>query len=66
MTGYDALRRHPRGYRRVQRQGAERFEDDGGDDAAESSIPKPQRDHDDDMRILTQLPPHWAVFNERG
>ena len=25
-----------------------------------------QREADDDQRILSELPPHWAVFNERG
>lgn len=24
-----------------------------------------QRQSDDDKRILGELPPHWAVFNER-
>ena len=24
-----------------------------------------QREADDDKRILNELPPHWAVFNER-
>ena len=25
-----------------------------------------QREADDDKRILNELPPHWAVFSERG
>ncbi|RIY28926.1 hypothetical protein CJI49_05085, partial [Bifidobacteriaceae bacterium NR016] len=24
-----------------------------------------QRNQDDDNRILSELPPHWAVFSER-
>ena len=29
-------------------------------------LTKRQREADDDKRILNELPPHWAVFSERG
>lgn len=57
------------------RQGGERFKDDpmpvdeddvidGGDIGARHEDAS-GRDDDDDARILSELPPHWAVFTER-
>ena len=52
---YSATRRTPRVHRRVVHQGTERFEMQTAQ----------QRQADDDKRILGELPPHWAVFEER-
>ncbi len=37
---------------------------DGGDIGARHEDAS-GRDDDDDARILSELPPHWAVFTER-
>ncbi|EFA22824.1 hypothetical protein BIFGAL_03862 [Bifidobacterium gallicum DSM 20093 = LMG 11596] len=48
------------------RQGTERFDADGVKLEPSDVMTPRQRDADDDQRILNELPPHWAVFNERG
>lgn len=61
---YDSNRRAPRKHNRVVRRGSELFEMDGvklDPSDFQNSI---QKSEDDDQRILTQLPPHWAIFNE--
>ena len=63
---YSATRRTPRQHRRVVRQGTERFDADGVKLEPSDVMTPRQRDADDDQRILNELPPHWAVFNERG
>ena len=58
MSEYNANRRCSRGHPRVVRKGSELFDADG--------VKQEQRAKDDDNRILGELPPHWAVFSERG
>lgn len=62
--GYSASRRTPRRHRRVVRHGTERFDADGVKLEPGDMRTEQQRDADDDLRILGELPPHWAVFNE--
>lgn len=60
-------------HKRVVRLGGERAGDDGSLEARSTSYtqdPEVLREQqsktsDDDQRILGELPPHWAVFNER-
>lgn len=47
-------------------KGTERFDADGVKLEPSDVQTREQRDADDDQRILGELPPHWAVFNERG
>lgn len=47
-------------------KGTERFDPDGVKLEPSDVQTREQRDADDDQRILGELPPHWAVFNERG
>lgn len=75
MTRYDPTRRVPRGHRRSTRRGSEFFEDDSsltgpdaGVDDEDADARRDDRfvgDENDDDRILSELPPHWAVFTER-
>lgn len=62
---YSATRRTPRRHRRVVMTGTERFDADGVKLEPSDMRTEQQRDADDDQRILGELPPHWAVFNER-
>jgi hypothetical protein len=79
MGAYDPHRRSPRGgHRRVVKVGTERFAMNDDDevkesfsvtaadfgDVADRRVPG-GKNAEDDERILTELPPHWAVFNER-
>jgi hypothetical protein len=80
MGTYDSRRRSPRGgHRRVVKVGTERFAMNDDDevkegfsvtavadsgDFADRRVPG-GKNAEDDERILTELPPHWAVFNER-
>ncbi|MCH4209040.1 hypothetical protein [Bifidobacterium sp.] len=66
MSAYDPKRRTPRMHRRVVRRGAERFDADGVKLEPGDMRPDDERKADDDQRILSELPPHWAVFGERG
>lgn len=63
---YSAERRVPRGHRRVVMKGNEQFDADGVKDEPSDRMTDAQREADDDRRILGELPPHWAVFSERG
>lgn len=63
---YSATRRTPRKHKRVVRQGTELFDADGVKLEPSDMMTERQRDADDDKRILTELPPHWAQFSERG
>lgn len=65
MSGYSASRRTPRKYRRVVREGTERFDADGVKLEPSDMLTERQREADDDQRILGELPPHWGVFRER-
>jgi hypothetical protein len=47
-------------------KGTERFDADGVKLEPGDRQTDQQRQSDDDKRILGELPPHWAVFNERG
>ena len=66
MPSYDAHRRTPRRHHRVTMKGTERFDADGVKLEPSDVQTREQRDADDEQRILGELPPHWAVFNERG
>lgn len=62
--GYSPERRTPRRHRRVVRRGTELFDADGVKLEPGDMQTERQREADDDRRILGELPPHWAVFNE--
>ncbi|WP_051924066.1 hypothetical protein [Bifidobacterium biavatii] len=62
---YDASRRTPRKHKRVVFHGTEKFDADGVKLEPGDMVTERQREADDDKRILGELPPHWAVFNER-
>lgn len=64
-AGYSATRRTPRKHKRVVRQGTERFDADGVKLEPSDMLTERQREADDDKRILGELPPHWAVFNDK-
>lgn len=52
-------------YRRIVRQGTERFNGDGLDNkqlSQEQSVFVASELADDDNRILGELPPHWGLF----
>lgn len=63
---YDPHRRTPRRHHRVTLRGTERFDADGVKLEPSDTLTAEQRAADDDQRILGELPPHWAVFSERG
>lgn len=65
MSEYSSKRRTPRQHKRVVRQGTERFDADGVKLEPSDVLTEQQRQADDDKRILGELPPHWAVFNEK-
>lgn len=65
MSEYSPDRRTPRKHRRVVREGTERFDADGVKLEPGDMLTERQRSDDDDRRILGELPPHWAVFNEK-
>ena len=46
-------------------KGTEQFDADGVKLEPGDMQTSQQRQSDDDKRILGELPPHWAVFNER-
>ena len=60
MAEYSATRRTPRKHKRVVMKDADGVKLEPGDMQTDQ-----QRQSDDDKRILGELPPHWAVFNER-
>lgn len=66
MSEYNANRRCYRGHSRVVRKGSELFDADGVKQELGDAQTIEQRAKDDDNRILGELPPHWAVFSERG
>jgi hypothetical protein len=52
-------------YRRIVRQGTERFNGDGLDNkqlSQEQSVFVASELADDDNRIVGELPPHWGLF----
>jgi hypothetical protein len=57
---------HPvKKYRRIVRQGTERFNGDGLDNkqlSQEQSVFVASEHADDDNRIVGELPPHWGLF----
>lgn len=65
MSKYDSNRRSPRRSVRVVREGSELFDADGVKLEPSDELTLRQRNQDDDNRILSELPPHWAVFSER-
>lgn len=66
QPGYSSTRRTARVHRRVVRRGTELFDADGVKLEPSDTLTERQREADDDKRILSELPPHWAVFSERG
>lgn len=66
MAEYSPNRRTPRKHKRVVMKGSEQFDADGVKLEPSDQVTDQQRAADDDKRILGELPPHWAVFNERG
>ncbi|MCI1901507.1 MAG: hypothetical protein LKI93_02080 [Bifidobacteriaceae bacterium] len=52
-----------RQHRRVVRVGTEKFDADGVKLDPEDAQTEQARLRDDDQRILTELPPHWAKFD---
>lgn len=65
MSSYSATRRTKRVHKRVVREGTERFDADGVKLEPSDIQTEQQRSADDDRRILGELPPHWAVFQEK-
>lgn len=65
MSEYNPNRRSPRKSVRVVREGSELFDADGVKLEPSDELTLQQRNQDDDNRILSELPPHWAVFSER-
>ncbi|WP_374220040.1 BAG family molecular chaperone regulator 5 [Alloscardovia macacae] len=51
--------------KRVQREGTEWFDADGVKLEPSDVLTQRQKSAEDDQRILSELPPHFAVFNER-
>ncbi|MFC0266376.1 BAG family molecular chaperone regulator 5 [Alloscardovia macacae] len=51
--------------KRVQREGTEWFDADGVKLEPSDVLTQGQKSAEDDQRILSELPPHFAVFNER-
>lgn len=66
MSDYNPNRRCSRTHNRVVRKGSELFDADGVKLEPSYFQTLDQRSKDDDNRILGELPPHWAVFSERG
>ncbi|NEG71735.1 hypothetical protein GFD24_05825 [Bifidobacterium ramosum] len=64
-AAYDPQRRTPRKHRRVVFHGTERFDADGVKLEPGDMLTERQREADDDRRILGELPPHWAIFNNK-
>lgn len=67
QSGASRRRKH----RRVVFKGKERFDAEGFFDVEPSDDPDALRERanksrDDDRRILTELPPHWAKFDAEG
>ena len=58
MAEYSATRRTPRKHKRVVMKGTEQFDADG-------VKLEPGDMQTDQQRQSGELPPHWAVFNER-
>ncbi|MCI1935396.1 MAG: hypothetical protein LKJ44_07745 [Bifidobacteriaceae bacterium] len=52
-----------RQHRRVVRKGTEKFDAEGVKLDPEDEVPEQDKLQDDDKRILTELPPHWGVFD---
>ena len=65
MSKYDPNRRSPRRSVRVVREGSELFDADGVKLEPSDELTLQQRNQDGDNRVLSELPPHWAVFSER-
>ena len=65
MAEYSATRRTPRKHKRGVMKGTESFDADGVKLEPGDMQTDQQRRADDDRRILGELPPHWAVFNDK-
>lgn len=58
-------RRTRRERKHVVFHGTERFDADGVKLEPGDMRTEQQREADDDKRILGELPPHWAIFNDK-
>ena len=65
MAEYSATRRTPHKHKRVVMKGTEQFDADGVKLEPGDMQTDQQRQSDDDKRILGELPPHWAIFNDK-
>ena len=65
MAEYSATRRTPRKHKRVVMKALSSLTLTVSNSSPETCRPTNKRQSDDDKRILGELPPHWAVFNER-
>lgn len=61
----EPLKRSTRPHKRVVREGSEWFDADGVKHEPSDVRTAVQKSADDDERILSELPPHWSVFNAR-
>lgn len=50
-------------HKRVVRKGTEKFDADGVKREMADEVPEQTKQHNDDVRILSELPPHWGVFD---
>ena len=62
---YSSTLRTQREHKRVVFHGTERFDADGVKLEPGDMRTEQQREADDDKRILGELPPHWAIFNDK-
>ena len=61
---YSATRRTRSEHKRDVYHGTARFDADGVKLEPGDMRTEQQREADDDNRILGELPPHWAIFND--
>lgn len=61
----EPLKKSTRPHRRVVRHGSEWFDADGVKLEPSDIQTDAQKNSDDDQRILSELPPHFALFNRR-
>lgn len=60
----EPLKRSSRPHKRVVREGSEWFDADGVKMEPSDVLTETQKQRDDDQRILGEIPPHFAFFNE--
>ncbi len=60
------MKKNTRAHKRAVRQGTEWFDADGVKLEPSDTFTQQQKDADDNQRILSELPPHWGIFEERS